>query len=115
MRCICDFCMEKEFEEAEKRKKEYNENIQADEQTNLKVTQLKSEINQLENSPASQNLLKEKKEELRELENKLKKENTQQENKTKLILGIGLGILGVGLVGIVVYLIVKNKKENNNA
>jgi hypothetical protein len=73
----------------------------------------KIEILALENSPnPNQSLLNSKKEKLAKLENKLKENNQQNEqnNKTKLILGIGLGIFGVGLIGLVVWLVARRKE-----
>jgi hypothetical protein len=69
----------------------------------VKVHSLKKKI-----SPYSdKTLLNSKKEELRNWEKKL-----SQENNSKLILAVGLGIFGVGLVGVLVWLILRRKNND---
>jgi len=45
------------------------------------------------------------------LKEKQIKAKQQSKNNTNLYLGIGLGILGIGLIGLVVYLFVREKKK----
>src|SRR5207237_780653 len=104
-RCICDLCLERQFEKAEKdvkverEKKEYKERmknnvnknqLEVNSNLNFQIIQLQKEVSSLENSQADKNLLNSKKAELANLKNQLN-QKTQQENKTKLILGLGLG------------------------
>jgi len=77
---------------------------------------LKKQITSLESSqnPEARKLLEDKREELRELEEKLNQNVQQenaQENKTKVYWGIGGGVVGVGLVRVLIYLLIKRKEK----
>jgi len=77
---------------------------------NSQITQLKKEISSLESS-SDKNLLNSKKQELAELEKGLKEQQTEPKGNSKLWIGVGCGVVGVGLVGMVVWLILRGKKE----
>jgi len=87
-------------------------NIQESELTN-QIQELKSQIKDLESSanPNSQTLLNSKKEELTKLEKQLNNQQAEQKDNSKLYLGIGGGVLGFGLISILIYLFIKNRKR----
>ena len=82
---------------------------------NNKIHSLEKEIKDLESNqaePNSQSFLNSKKRELANLKKELNSLNQVQENSNaKLYLGIGLGILGMGLIGLIFWLIFRNRKE----
>jgi hypothetical protein len=82
---------------------------------NLKsqINSLASEIKVLENSQTNQNLLNAKKAELEELKKQVSQQNNQIKSNSnfKLYLGIGLGILGGGIIGIVLWLVLRKRDK----
>lgn len=98
--CHNDKCLDKYWEE----KHRGVEKFDGSEQVNIGN----------QNSPYSnQNLLKEKRKELRDLENQLKESNLPKEQKDnfKLIMWIGGGLLVIGLISLIIYLFIKNRRK----